>query len=65
MNGRNRLVWALTEDGFVRMTLKRAQELDFYIALCGKCDDYAWALDHLAPYHQDMNRCKKHSGGAS
>jgi hypothetical protein len=60
MHGNTR-VWALTNDGPEWMTLARARRENHYILECAKCDRPAYHLDHLAPYHQEMNRCKEHN----
>jgi hypothetical protein len=31
-------------------------------ATCAICDKKAVVIDHLHPYHQEMNRCKEHKG---
>ena len=58
----NTLVWVYDHDGPTRVRLSEARQNDWYIALCALCDNYAAKLDHLAPYHEDNNRCKKHLG---
>lgn len=58
----NKLVWAMTADGYERMRLAVAQKQDLWIVRCAMCDRYAVVLDSLAPYHQENNRCREHVG---
>jgi hypothetical protein len=45
-----------------RMTLKRAHKEGRHIIACAHCDKPAISLDHLWPYHSEMNYCAAHRG---
>ena len=43
-----------------RMTKAQAKRQKKTIIPCFMCKNPAVSLDHLYPYHQEMNRCAKH-----
>jgi hypothetical protein len=47
-------------EGFSEVSLSEAKKKGAYIATCAYCELYAVELDHLAPYHQENNRCIYH-----
>jgi hypothetical protein len=59
----NRMVYVFDDaTEWERIRLGEARRRGLYVYQCGidGCERAAHELDHLAPYHQEMNRCVMH-----
>ena len=61
-NHGNRMVWIDTTGAPSRVRLSQARRVNATVFQCARCERIAVELDHLAPYHQENNRCRTHGG---